>query len=1617
MTAPFEVRRVRHRYDVIETVGRGGQGTVVKALDTRHDRIVALKIRRLPPNPLDAERILAEVRTLLELPSHPGLPIARDDFYEGDHHVLVLDWVDGIDLGRVLAAEGTPGLPPSSVLRWAAQASEALTHLHRNDPPIVHGDVKPSNLVLNRHGRIVCVDFGVSSSPGRIQRGGTAGYRAPELGTAAPPTAAADVYGLAATVFALLSGEPPSGVLPAWHGLQPERARRIETALRGGLAIDPSRRPRSVGQLVESLRAGEPDTLPTGTVTVLSTSIAGAPSLWESRPLAMPGALARHDLIVDAVVERHGGRQISAPLEDGGTVSVFARAAQAVTAAVTLNNELVGACDPPIQVRAAAHTGELSGPDPQGPTVNRAAAIRAVAGPGQVLVSQLTATLVEAEQLDGITLVGLGAHHLEGFGSSGSEVIVAVAAVGLDVPPDPLIPPYPGLAPFSIDDADVYIGRDDAVTVLRGMLRPGRVVAVLGASGVGKSSLLRAGLLPHLPGATVCTPGSDPLSALPASGDGPIIVDQLEELIALCKDRAAQDAFVERVCAHLGGAVVALRADALADFTRFPRLAREIAAHHLLLTPMRPDQLRAAIEQPAAQRGLQLEPGLVELVLAETGEAPGSLPLVAHAMRETWTRRNGRLLTVAGYQASGGVHGAIAASAEAVFDDILNDDRDTMRSVLLRMVQPGEGNVDTRRRVELDELRQLGGPEATERVIERLVAARLLTLDGHSVQPAHDALLRAWPRLADWVAEQREDLRRQRHLTSAARAWTQNNHDPGELYRGARLHTALELAERSAMTDTERAFIEASALAGAQEEQHMVRVNQRLRAMLLGVAVALVVALCATVVAVIQLDRASAQRDRADSASERADITRLAAEARAAARTEPDLALLLAVEASRRSDTPETHSALLETVAEHPQLAAKLHGVNSGLEAIAWSPDATMVAAPTSDSTGTRLWDGTSFRQLGEPLASGESFRLDFDAVFTPDARTLVVAGVVEKRGERGPESVVASLQAWDVATRDLRVTIPLGVLPDHVVAVDNTHVVVVGRPMPTDFSVAELESVLVTQRVDLTTGSAGPRQTLAREPLATTTAGTTVLSLSTARLLSVSDVADAAGATVRSVDVSALLGHDAFPGVLGYDPTRGRLAIGTEFGEVLLAEFDPTSPPGTAAVLIRRISTEGDPPSAITFSPDGSLVAVGGYLGSTRLWNSATGLAHGPPLAGFSGQINDLSFSPDAARLAVAGLDGTGSIWNLDGARPTGHPITGHRNAVVATMATPDGRTFITAGFDGSVLARATDSGEPLWSTDTGQPIWSAAIDPGGTRIATGGANGQVLVLDVADGSAVQEPTRFGEAVEALAWSPTEPLIAVAADQSADRLLHELVFLDAKTLRRSGDAVGIAAGSAISLAFSRDGLRLAAVLDNNVVRVVDVAGRSLEERYLESVDVPFFAVAWAPQGNRIATGTSGGTVQLWDAATLEPAAPAGRQSPIPVRGLAFSPDGTVLASTTEFATTRLWSAATGAPIGGDLVAGAAPITIAAIPEPERPEIPFTPSFSTNGLLLFTGGDHPMVWSLDPAAWRDAACAIAGRELTPHEWALYLPGQRARRTCARGPRAQANDSPTRRSHS
>src|SRR5918994_1597171 len=352
-------RLIKDRYEVVETLGAGGEGRVVKALDCQHDRLVALKIRAVRDDRLRDE-LLSEARILLAVPPHPALPLVREDFFDGEHYVVAMDWVEGTDLARLLHERGRPGLAPSSVLAYLAQAAEALTHLHSQDPSVIHGDVKPANLILTKGARIKLVDFGLSSAPDAPRRrAGTPGFRAPELATDGTPSRASDIYALAATAFALLTGSPQSGLLPSWEGIDPAQAERLEEAIRLGLATEPARRPATPGELVERLRTGWGTALPTGVMTFCLSDIEGSTALWDSEPVTMAEALVRHDELIADQVESHGGRFLKSMGEGDSTMSVFDSAPQALAAALAAARALA-----PSPGRAASASQLVSGYTP-----------------------------------------------------------------------------------------------------------------------------------------------------------------------------------------------------------------------------------------------------------------------------------------------------------------------------------------------------------------------------------------------------------------------------------------------------------------------------------------------------------------------------------------------------------------------------------------------------------------------------------------------------------------------------------------------------------------------------------------------------------------------------------------------------------------------------------------------------------------------------------------------------------------------------------------------------------------------------------------------------------------------------------------------------------------------------------------------------------------------------------------------------------------------------------------------------------------------------------------------------------------------------------------------------
>ena len=497
-------------------------------------------------------------------------------------------------------------------------------------------------------------------------------------------------------------------------------------------------------------------------------------------------------------------------------------------------------------------------------------------------------------------------------------------------PPEPVDPPgetcpYPGLLSYEADDAAAFFGRDaDVAACLRRLDETG-VLAVVGPSGCGKSSVLRAGvaaaLLADGQHVTVLTPGPEPLGSLDGVRLGrrsALVVDQCEEVFTAPPDQARQFLTVLADHHRRGGLLVlGLRADRVGGLSAHTHVARLVESGLHLLGPLSVEGLRAAVEGPAAQAGLRIQDGLVELLVRDVEGEPGALPLLSHVLRRTWELREGRTLTVAGYRATGGVREAVAQSAEGLFRGLDASDQTLLRELMTRLVTPGDHGAPVRRRVPR---RAVDRDHRRKDLVERLVGARLLSADGDSVEIAHESLAVAWPRLRSWLDDDVDGQRVMRHLSVAAESWDAQGRPESELYRGARQVRSAEWSQRThpVLTDAEQDFLTASAALAdrelrATEEQvrRERRLNRRLRA---GLVATVVLALVATTAGVL----ASAESRRADAAALASDARRLGAEALRA--KDLDTALLLSVAGVRLDDSSDTRANLLATLDRAPTL-------------------------------------------------------------------------------------------------------------------------------------------------------------------------------------------------------------------------------------------------------------------------------------------------------------------------------------------------------------------------------------------------------------------------------------------------------------------------------------------------------------------------------------------------------------------------------------------------------------------------------------------------------------------------------------------------------------------------
>jgi WD40 repeat protein len=1143
---------------------------------------------------------------------------------------------------------------------------------------------------------------------------------------------------------------------------------------------------------------------------------------------------------------------------------------------------------------------------------------------------------------------------------------------------------------YDIGDAETFFGRDVEIAECMRRLETAGMLAVVGPSGSGKSSLIRAGVAAALAGEGrrpfVVTAGSRPTIVLTdtPSTDTVLIVDQFEEVFTLCTDLEERDRFFAGLVVEASSCpvVISLRADHLGGVAQYPEIARLVERGLYLLGPMDEAGLRAAITGPAESAGLLLEPGLVDLLVREVEGRPGALPLLSHALRRTWERREGRTLTVAGYQATGGIRGSVAQSAEQLYESLTARQQELLRQVLLRLVSAANQGDPVRTRV----LRRLllTDPER-EDIVERLVAARLVTADGETVQIAHESLARAWPRLVGWLEEDVEGQRILRHLSASADAWDGMGRPDSELYRGARLTRTLDWRRTAGpdLTATESAFIDAGVAvrdgqewAAEQQARQQVRTRRRTRVLVTGVAGLLIVALVAGLVAM----RQQQQREAADLAAVVAEASRVDE----ASHNAPDVvqALLLALEANRRHDSPETRAVLADLLSGQHALIRSL-SVPNPVQSLAVSPDgATLMVGEGDrgiDTYSTDTYGQTdhsdlpgwvmNYRADGHQLlfagtgqngltASGNSLPAAVTVALSSrlDFLQLILNGDHVSAGDAAYSGNDSRIAAYGYGLDGGNVTGQQSIVDSAVAVWDTTAPqtpIMTLRPMPS-FAVAlspDGRTLYVgTQRPALTAISVPDGRVLNSIPLL---AGTPLLP--------------------KPADVSSI--WDALSDTIEVSPDGKTLAV-AEGNDVVLYD---------AATLseLRRLRRHSDLVRSLRFSPDGTMLATGSDDHTARVWNVALG-AEIYELTGHTDAVLAVAFAPDGGTLDTGGLDRHVLVWDLTGRRQFATRIVDEAppdTHIGVAVPAPDGRTVVDAGSSASEKLRFLD-------VATGQP-GAAIIDSGADPLATWLPD-DARVLTVAgrdlhlwDGQAgqiVADGTVAGSGITALAATADGAFAVVGErDGSVRRVETRALAAAGRRVRLDHAVTAVAPGA---------GATAVALLDDKSYAVVDLADGTVLRQ--GSLGIKPSAAAISPDGHRLAVGGSTGEVGMLDLDSQEwitAPAVAHRQF---VDSISFAADGATFVTASYDGGVRLWDGTNGAQVAGVRV-GEKPSSAAAVLPPDGQAAIIATS---DGAVyrLPTGFDQ----------WRDFACTVAGRNLTTVEWQTVFGNEPHRDTCAAG---------------
>ncbi|MBK9711505.1 MAG: protein kinase [Kouleothrix sp.] len=1263
------INQVVKGYELREQIGEGGYGVVYRAYQPLVGRDVAVKII-LPQyaNQADFIRRFESEAHLVARLEHPYIVPLYDYWREPDGAFLVMRWLRGGSLHSLLL---NGPLPTELLDRMIDQVGGALATAHRRG--VVHRDLKPANILLDEDGNAYLADFGIAKDLGKKispfqtdQQAvvGSPAYIAPEQVKSDQISPQTDIYSLGVMLYEILTGQLPfqaptpialmfmhiNEQVPAIRMIRPDLPDAVNAVIQRATAKSPADRYPDVLTMVQELRQ--------------------ALALGPGKTARLP-ELPR--LPTSAPAPANGGERTT-----GAT-----------------------------KTRSAYETGVL----------------------------YLPTQLLTVEQ--------------------------AVEN------------PYKGLRAFQEADAADFFGREVLTHTLLARLREpgpfGRFLAVVGPSGSGKSSVVRAGLIPALrrgalPGSEnwfvlELFPGARPIDELAQAllriavdppnnliepltlddegllrvvdqvvpgGDETevvLVIDQFEELFTLVEDEAVSNHVLNTIIKAVTDpysrvrVIITLRADFYDRPLLYPRFSELMRQRTEVVVPLAPEELKQAIVSPAERNGLAVAPELVDAILVDVSEQPGALPLLQYALTEVFERRSGRELTLTPYQASGGVLGALARRAEELYEDLPPAQHDAARQLFLRLVTLGEGVEDTRRRVRRSELIPAGADaHALDAVIDVYGQYRLLTLDrdpitrAPTVEVAHEALIRTWQRLRQWLDASRDDLRIQRRVASAAAEWATSGQERSFLASGARLAQFEQWGAETklALNAEERAYLDASlaerdkrrALEAARQARESVLERQSrtfLRAMVGVFAVAALLALGLSVFAFQQRQVAVEQEQQAQqSAREVQDLALTEGAQSAYFQGNIDLARALALTAAEQPNPSALAEQVLASAAYNPGAQMVLRGHSDVVNSVVYSPDETMALSGGRNDKVAILWDlksGSEIRRF-----AGHKGRIR-QVAFLPDGKSFLTGG------EDG------TVRLWDVgcATPTAQeCDTPIRVFVDH----DGFEVKGIAvRPGSRQFMTASSDKSLRLWDVDCATPTAQECDT-----------------------------------PIRSFD-PANGGHTLEANQVAFSSDGKRALSSSEDATLVLWDVE------TGRAIRRLEHPDKEETRGVAFMPgDKQALSVGKNPDVIR-WDLETGQVL-DRLRGHRGTVYYVAVSPDGTRAISGADDNTVIVWNLEkGVAET--VLRGHGGYIRQVEFSKDGRHAISGSADQTIRVWELHNGAEQQRLDSGAQVNGVALSADGQRIATASDNSVAQIWDAGSGTALATFPWHTLDVKAVAFSP----------------------------------------------------------------------------------------------------------------------------------------------------------------------------------------------------------------------------------------------------------------------